>query len=241
VLPARTSTLGLFPRPSSLGNGIYETNVPGVGIRISFDYGGFGHVVIPGNAKVNVGETYVGNARVQLIKTGRITAGGTLQSGNLGQAGYEGRRQAWVDLLDARVEVKRRTCAFLSKRVELNLGKVDGGVLAASGESHWATNQLVSTGCDGVTEMHLTFSGTPDDSNPHWFKLTGGGAATGVAIEFRSDHLGTPIVPNDPKPLVLRAWPEGRAYGFRARYRTTSKPLRPGSGNTHITVNVLYI
>ncbi|HEY4294770.1 fimbrial protein [Luteibacter sp.] len=239
--PTLTSTLGIFATPSALGNGIYETNVPGVGVRVSFH--GSGRLV-PENTYANW--IFLSNPlpnahfRVELLKTGPLGKGGALQTGTLARAGYDGRVQVWVDLLDTRIEPPHPTCAFLSKRVVFNLGRVDGGVLAAQGHSHWATQQLVSTGCRDATQMLMTFAGTADEANPSLFKLQGSDAARGVAVEVRKDDPDEQAIPNSPVPLILPAPVESRSYGFRARYRHTGRPLAPGSANTSITVNVAY-
>ncbi|WP_426286044.1 fimbrial protein [Luteibacter sp. E-22] len=241
--PTRTGSLGVFTTPSVLGDGIYDTNVPGVGIRIQFHHSGQGDLVVPYSSHIPwIFDGKLSNARftVQLIKTGPILEGGSLTRGTLARAGYDGQAQVWVDLLDARVEPQRPTCAFASRRLVFPIGNVEGGTLAVAGSSHWATQQLVATGCTQATQILLTFAGTADETDASLFKLTGNGAATGVAVELRSDDPDVQAIPNSAAPLILSAAQEGRNYGFRARYRTTGKPLAPGSANASITVNVAY-
>ena len=143
VYPQRTSSLGLFTAPSALGAAIYETNVTGVGIRTYFTSSQFTDVPVPHSAKVPLifdGQWSNAYFKVQLIKTAEVTEGGTLTPGTLARAGFDGQAQAWVNLLDARVEPQRPTCAFTSRRLVFALDKVDGGTLAAAGSSHWATS-----------------------------------------------------------------------------------------------------
>ena len=85
----------------------------------------------------------------------------------------------------------------------------------------------------------MTFSGKAERES-FLFKLNGPDAASGVAVELRSDEPDEQAVPNRVAPLILRAVNEGQSYGFRARYRTTGKPLAPGPANASITVNVAY-
>lgn len=241
--PTRTGRIGIHVTPSPLGKGIYETNIAGIGIRVYFHNSNYGDVVMPDNFYIPAafdGTLRNAHFRVQLIKTGEIRNGGAVKAGLLAQAGYDGKTQAWVDLLDARVEPQRPTCAFTSRRLVFALDKVDGGILAAAGSSHWATQQLVSTGCTNATQLLMTFTGPADDTDPSLFKVAGANAASGVAVELRSDDPDAQAIPNSEAPLVLPAVKEGRSYGFRARYRTTGKPLAPGSANASITVNVAY-
>lgn len=243
IKPTRTSGLGIFATPSALGEGIYNTNVPGVGIRVYFNHSGQGENVVPYNASIPwIIDGRLSNAhfRVQLIATGPVGDGGSLTAGTLARAGYDGSGQVWVDLFDTRIEPQRPTCAFASRRLVFALGKVDGGTLAVAGSSHWATQQLVSTGCTHATQILMTFTGPADETDPSLFKLNGAGAASGVAVELRSDDPDAQVIPNSASPLVLGAVQEGRSYGFRARYRSTGQPLAPGSANASITVNVAY-
>lgn len=245
---SRTFTLGTFAGVA-LGNGVYATNVRGVGLRIRFRY----HV---GEYLLPFTDTYqapplgpkpdlaMQNASfsVELVKTGPIDAGGTVTPGRIASAGYDNRPLVTLDLGDTRIEPQRPTCRFLTRSLLFDLGQVDGGALAKDGHSRWATQELVVTGCTGATYLLMTFAGAPDEANPGLFKLDGAdaGAAHGVAVELRAAHLDTHLVPNDTRPLELRVWPHCDVCGFRARYRTTGRPLTPGSANAHITVNVAY-
>ena len=242
----RTFTLGTLAGPA-LGNGVHASNVPGIGLRIRFHYNAGDYVLPftdtyqapPLGPKLDLAMLNA-SFSVELVKTGPIGAGGTLTPGRIASAGYEHRPLVTLDLGDTRIEPQRSTCAFLSRSLLFDLGQVDGGALAAEGYSRWATQELVVTGCTNATHLLMTFAGTPDDADPGLFKLDGTGAARGVAVELRANHLDTHLVPNDPRPLELRVWPHCDVCGFRARYRTTGRPLAPGSANTHITVNVAY-
>lgn len=243
----RTFTLHQFAG-APLGDGIHGTNIAGIGVRIRFHYNG-GTYLLPFSDHYSSGFFPIvapdlamrdAHFSVELVKTGPIGEGGVVTAGTLALAGYDNRPMVRLNLIDTRVVPQRPTCAFLSRQVVFNLGKVDGGILAAEGQSQWATQQLVSTGCSNATQMLMTFAGPADDTNASLFKLNGRDAAKGVAVEVRSDHLDQQAIPNSRVPLVLPAGPEGRSYGFRARYRSTGKPLAPGSANTSITVNVAY-
>lgn len=240
--PRRVASLGIFTTPSAWGNGVYDTNVPGVGIRMYY-VGNFGDTPVPHDVHVPSvfnGKLINAHFRVQLVKTGPVENGGSLNTGMLAQWGYDGRRQVWVDLLDARVEPQRSTCAFAARHLTFALDNVDGGTLAAAGSSRWATQQLVATGCVNATQILMTFSAPADETDTTLFKLSGADAARGVGVELRSDDPDAQAIPNSATPLVLAAAREGRSYGFRARYRTTGKPLGPGPAHTSITVNVTY-
>lgn len=243
IKPRYTANLGIYAMGNALGGSIYDTNVPGVGVRVFFENNNRPNQAVPYSVQSLFSfEAQFRNThfRVQLIKTGPVVAGGALLAGTLARGGYDDQPQAWVDLLDARVEPQRPTCAFLSKRLLFTLGKVDARDLAVAGSSHWATQQLVVTGCTNASQMLMTFSGAADPADPSLFKLTGQGAATGVAVELRSDDPEAQALPNSAAPLVVPVRIEGQSFGFRARYRSTGTRIEPGAANTSVTVNVAY-
>jgi type 1 fimbria pilin len=243
LYPSRTSSLGLFTTPSASGGGIYQTNVPGVGIRIYFDNGNNGERLVPERASVPfVFDATLANAhyRVQLIKTDAVDVGGLLTAGTLARGGYDDHAQVWADLANTQIEPERPTCAFVSPRLIFALNKVDGRDLLVAGSSPWVSQALVSTGCRNATQILMSFSAPADDQDSSLFKVTGVHPAAGVAVELRSDDPDAQAIPNGPSPLVLPAVREGRSYGFRARYRRVGQVVTPGEANASIVVNVSY-
>jgi len=243
LYPTRTSSLGLFTTPSASGGGIYQTNVPGVGIRIYFDHGNSGERLVPERASVPfIFDATLANAhyRVQLIKTDAVDVGGPLTPGTLARGGYDDHAQVWATLANTQIEPERPTCAFVSLRLIFALNKVDGRDLLVAGSSPWVSQALVSTGCRNATQILMSFSAPADDQDSSLFKVTGVHPATGVAVELRSDEPDAQAIPNSPAPLVLPAVREGRSYGFRARYRRVGQVVTPGEANASIVVNVSY-
>jgi len=242
IYPTRTASLGTFASPSASGGGIYDTNVRGVGIRIYFDNGNNGELLVPYRTSIPFifDATLVSHYRVQLIKTGAVDEGGTLTSGTLARGGYDDRAQVWVDLLDTRIEPERPTCAFAARSLTFALNKVDGRDLLVAGSSPWVSQALVSTGCRNATQILMSFTAAPDEHDASLFKIAGAAPATGVAVELRSDDPDTQVIPNSPSPLILPAVREGRSYGFRARYRRVGQTVTPGAANASIVVNVSY-
>lgn len=120
--PTRTSILNLFKTPSDIGGGIYDTNVPGIGIRVSFDYGGGSYVVSPESTYIgHLYQSHLGGAKVELVVTGPVASGGELHTGTLAGAGYDGHVQAVVELADARVKPQEMMCPFLASNASKTL------------------------------------------------------------------------------------------------------------------------
>jgi len=241
--PRRTAALGIFSVPTGIGE-TYATNVPGIGIRVFHHGFGWNRIPVPDDFQTTgifSAQVKDGYFAVQLVKTSTDIGSGAVTNGTIAQAGFDNRRQIWVDLMDTRIVPEQPTCGFVSKKLLFDLGDVDGGALHASGHSGWASQSLVSTGCSAATEMMLTFSGRADPHDANLFRLDGeSGAAAGVAVELRADAPDQQVLPNSAAPLRLPAGTEGRLYGFRARYRTTGAPLSPGPANLSITVDVAY-
>jgi type 1 fimbria pilin len=243
LYPTRTASLGIFATPSPRGDGIYDTNVPGVGIRTWFYNANQGERLVPDRAPISfIFDALLTDAhfRVQLIKTGDVDVGGALTSGTLARGGWDDRAQAWVDLTDTRIEPERPTCAFASRSLAFPIGKVDGRELLVAGSSPWVSQALVSTGCKNATQILMSFTALADESDTSLFRISGAAPATGVAVELRSDDPDAQAIPNSPSPLILPAVREGRSYGFRARYRRVGQTVTPGDANASITVNVSY-
>lgn len=242
----RFSRLGIFSRPSPIGQGIHDTNVPGVGIRIRhFGFQlGFDNVLVPAQDTMASWAKYpIVNAhfRVELIKTGPVVAGGELTPGTIAEAGYDGHTQWWASVVGTRIEPERATCGFVSRQLVFDLGDVDAGSLLAEGHSRWANQTLIGTGCATATEMRLTFNGAADLADPTLFRVDDvAGGAHGVAVELRSESPDAQALPNVTASLSLPAGSEGRLYGFRARYRATGTTLTAGSANLRLTVDVAY-
>jgi type 1 fimbria pilin len=241
--PTRTASMGIFATPSTRGEGIFATNVPGVGVRVYFDNGQHGERLVPDREHIPwIFDTPLVNAhfRVQLIKTDAVDTGGALTSGTLARGGYDDRAQAWVDLTDTRIEPERPTCAFATRSLTFPLGRVDGRDLLVAGSSSWVSQSLVSTGCRNATQILMSFTALADEHDASLFKVTGATPAAGVAVELRSDDPDTQVLPNNTSPLILPAVREGRSYGFRARYRLVGQTVTPGEANASIVVNVSY-
>lgn len=174
LYPTRTSILNLFKTPSVIGNGVYETNVPGIGVRVSFDYGG-SYYTVPESAYIRwIFRSRLGSAKVELVVTGPVTRGGELRTGTLAGAGYDGRVQAVVDLVDARIKPQETMCPFLASdasnapRAAAHAG--GPGFVAVAGGSYRAVVFKVRESAAGRQGRQLRFD-VEEASDPMLQKL----------------------------------------------------------------------
>ena len=240
---SRTASLGMFTTPSTLGEGIYETNVPGIGIRVTFHNDGSPDRPVPEDVYIGWGyKAKLVNAhfRVQLIKTGNVSASAALTAGTLARAGHDQKTQIWVDLTGTRIEPERPTCAFTLRGLTFPLGRVDASELAATGSSPWVYQTLQSSGCTAAGQIEMSFPSPHHKDNTSLFALTGTNAAKGVGIQLASVDANAGAFPGGKLAILLTAYPGAHGYVFRARYRATGKPITPGPANASIVVNVSY-
>jgi len=243
---SRAARLGVFRTPSTLGGGIYDTNIPGIGIRIRhFGFQlGFDNALVPSESPLPSWAFYpiVGaHFRVELVKTGPVTKAGDLSAGTIAEAGYDGHRQWWADLGATRIEPEHGTCAFHARHLVFDLGDVDGGTLVAQGHSRWANQSLAVTQCTNVTQIDMTFEGAAHDTDASLFRLDATpGTARGIGVELRSVYPDAQAMPNASVPLVFDVITGDDTYAFRARYRATGEAVSPGTANASITVRVAY-
>jgi type 1 fimbria pilin len=240
---SRTASMGTFTTPSALGEGIYDTNVPGIGIRVLFHNDGVADTPVPEDSYIGWGyKAKLINAhfRVQLIKTGKVSTSAALTAGTLARAGYDQKTQVWADLAGTQIEPERPTCAFTLRGLTFALGRVDARELVAAGSSPWIEQTLVSNGCTAATVIDMSFNAAAHPDDASLFAVTGVNAAQGVGIQLTSVEVNAPAVPGGATVMRLPAYSAAHGYVFRARYRATGKAVTPGPANASIVVNVSY-
>ncbi|MFG8975654.1 fimbrial protein [Pseudomonas paraeruginosa] len=235
----------------------YETPVSGVGYRITdFEKDGWWpkNINYQGIGKILLGAN---DYRVQLVKTGPITAAGVL-SGEIGtirvldHGGLVAARVSFNGGLPIRPTVP--TCTIQKKRLDIGLGEVSLLQLERSGGSDYKPFSIdlqCSGGSTGAsTRMFITLT---DSTNPgnRGNRLTlsskGSTAAKGVAVEIRrADDSMVSFGPDSKITGNPNQWFVGQfgntstSIPLRARYVTTSSPLAAGQANAAATFTMSY-
>ncbi|TCV92742.1 type 1 fimbria pilin [Luteibacter rhizovicinus] len=238
----RRGELSRFTTLSSYGQGVYETGIAGLGIRI-YTMSTSDHLP---QREVPWNEYFPGRVswimqnfrfKVQLVKTGPLSSG-TLGGGQVATWGHDGSRQITLDLTPIEVVAPTPTCAFSGTSASFPLRDVLFGNLGADGGSPWIHGSVTSAGCSNVNAVRMSFAGQADAGDAGLFAVTGG--AAGVGIELRSIQPDMAAVPNSPKPIVLTPRAAGGQYAFKARYKRNGRPFSAGRGDANITVHVAY-
>lgn len=152
--------------------------------------------------------------------------------------GATGGPSLWLNPSGGNPQPVTPTCGFQTNNVNIPLGTIQASTLSAPGSSSpWVNGNLVSTGCNAVMQLNMTFSAAADSNNSSLFQATGG--ASGVGIQLQTAD-GRAVTPNSSTPLTFAPQPAGGAYGFQARYTRTSAPLGNGEGDAKVTVNITY-
>ncbi|WP_179949301.1 fimbrial protein [Burkholderia sp. MSMB1078WGS] len=192
----------------SLGNNIYQTNAPGIGIRLKTivdapawqngnsrgqEYyedldNGATLTAFPGNFWGPFQWTaYGGTFTLEIIKTGEIQPG-TVFSAEIGEVAAGGvvLRRFY---LSGNIVVQYASCKVMSSSIRVPLGSVPQRKFTGPGSTSNPVNFSIPIDCTGVTRnVYMTFT---DNTNPgntgNVLPLTGDSTARGIGIQILPD------------------------------------------------------
>lgn len=229
-------------------NNIAQTNVPGIGMRIGFNYGGglWGYVptsMTMTNTKIT-SWMFGSQAKwqVELIKTGPVMAG-RLASGIYASLMIQG--VYIVSLNSTGGNVVPVACSITTPTLTFPIGNIMAGTFGTAVGTIPAgaqTTQNLGLACDAFANVNVTLSGTqhPDVADTSVLALTGqgsAGVATGVGVQLL--YNGTPLSINNR--IVLKRSAGGQeTFPLTARYYQTKNTVTTGTANTSATLNITY-
>lgn len=247
--------LKLFTRLSSLGKGVYDTNLPGVGIVIKTNtYYAGGQTtssIQPWPNKDCLGfckmvPTDGSSYTVQLIKTGDITAG--VINGGLAHL-IDVTSNKWpatvreFSLLLGPITINNAaTCTIdagdVNKIVQLQTVKSsDFNNVAGAGDVGFT---LTADNCQNASLATFTFTGTPDGTNPVLFKNTADATGVGVRIYPASDSSQS-IGANGTNNVQTAQVSGGKAVlSLGAQFYKTAAAVSAGQVEAKTTVTISY-
>jgi type 1 fimbria pilin len=230
-------------------SGVYQTNIPGVGI--SGDFGGsrwpFNNP--PGtwfnvtNNALQVDAYYGQN--FQLIKTGNITSG-SLLSGLAARVYYSGTPSIdAIDLYIGSSTVTQVACSITTPSLTFPIGDILAstfGTTVGTTPTAAKNTQNLGLNCDAQANINVSLSGTqnPDVSTTSVLALTGqgsAGVAKGVGVQIL--YNSAPLILNNR--IVLKQSSGGQeTFPLTARYYQTKTSVSTGSANSSATLNLTY-
>ncbi|MBN3734948.1 fimbrial protein [Burkholderia sp. Tr-20390] len=243
-------------------NNIYPTSIPNIGIRITNV--GTSNRVIPytagpiGSATWS-SATFLDNARylIQLIKTGDISAGGTL-TGSFMQT-----RVGTVDgqiLIDFRfaspvvVQPQVPTCKVATPNVAVPMGAVFASSFKSVGTTSTPHAFDIALTCSGgnagtSTNAYVTLTdATAPGNTSTTLSLSNDSTASGIGVQILKNGSPLGFGPDSTAVGNTNQWYAGRvAQGqvsltvpLSARYVQTGATVKPGSANARATFTLSY-
>lgn len=215
----------LSAMPSSINN-VFNTNLDGVGIRVSIPPGNF---VLPSN-----GTAYIYNLGfydVMLIKTGKITPG-YLTPGVIMQGWFVTPDNYFMQIsMDANTQVTVLACSLASQTLNFNLGDINASEFSnqAGFNPPRSDSQDLGLNCDASANINVELIGMQNPDAP--------GTADGVGIQVLYNNA--PLQLN--RRIVLKRSAGGQeTFPLVARYYQTKSVVKPGSASTTATLNITY-
>jgi type 1 fimbria pilin len=220
--------------PSSIA-GIYNTNVPGVGFKLS-NVSGTGAVVdfpivrpVPagteGPEQVVYSSFSAGTLfRIELFKTGDIASNVNVQFGLVGTAQTDGDGKTILTVNGSGINIKvLPSCTVNTSTLNVDFGTFGpANVSTTAGPTQPVQFTVLCTGPTPPASITASLSGTPDPDDASMLKNTG---ATNLAIRLKDVSKGTILRPNDPASTLVQTPGEG----MRSPFSLEATVLRVGS------------
>jgi type 1 fimbria pilin len=239
-------------------NNVYATGIPNIGIRIIGSEGPFPYLE-SGWAWSNQYWSIYYAPKIQLIKTGNVTAPGVLTGA---YARYTANSAAGETLVEYQfaspvtVTPKVPTCKVDTTRLDVPMGRViTATALTGVGSTTPLTQpfeiKLTCSGGDAETTTNAYVTLT-DASNPgntsKTLSLSKSSTATGVGIQIVKDNLVLGYGPDSAAAGNTNQWRAGTikqgqtsfSISLQARYVQTAARITTGSANANATFTMSY-
>jgi type 1 fimbria pilin len=222
------------PMLSSLGNNIYNTNVPGVGYRLSYVRASGSTSVVPyvnswtpQVAGKSAGITYGAGAlfQVELIKTSNaIPSLSTVTLGQIGRGFGDADGITVTDIFAGNVTIQiLPKCQVNSSTLNVDFGQFGPqDVSTTSGPTQPVNFTVICTGPTPPASITATLGAPPDTANPGLIQNTG---AQNLAIRLEEPSSGTILRPNNANSTLVHL-PNGAT---QSAFNLEATVLRVGS------------
>lgn len=237
----------------------YPTAIAGIGLRVGENYGGgdrWWHNLVDSSSAGAAGLTFMPQYTfvVELVKTGPITASGTL-SGDIAQMSLPLHNRVAIKLRlagSASVRPLVPSCRLDKSDIKVNLKSVSLASLERDGVSMLESFNIglqCSGGTQGATtRMFITLTDAANPGNrSDILNLSSTSEATGIGIRIlRADNTPVFFGPDSEAAGTVNQWQVGE-FGnssviipLSAQYVRTSGPVTPGSANGAATFTLSY-
>ncbi|ODN20022.1 fimbrial protein [Klebsiella pneumoniae] len=227
---------------SSLGSNIYNTNVPGVGIRLTNTSSG---KVLPYDQSVGANVyIYIGGdgIKAELIKTGDIT-GGTLDSGMLARASVANQFYFANVTLNGTNTITSESCSVTTNPVNVPLGDHDKSEFSGPGSATaWQTFNI-NLSCIQGARINVRIDATADSDAgvPGVIKLDSDPVnASGVGVQLWYRYEDSPVQFGQERYYYTSPSGGNEYVQLQARYYQTTQSITAGKANATATFTLTY-
>ncbi|PHM68923.1 fimbrial protein [Xenorhabdus kozodoii] len=241
--------------PSSYNNdAIYESGVPGIGIRINTWAPGYGIDWLPRIAthpttcyspthsqwkKQYCGESW-GYLTVQLIKTAPTTGSGSIKQAKLTRAKLGHNIPVHTFYL-SNTYVMTKGCSLNQKVISVNMGDIKKsdfrGIYSTAGMQRFDIN----INCDAYVDVGVMLDGRPANWNTQdiW-ALDYGDGVTAKGVGLQISYQNRPVTMHSP--VVFGSSQAGGNINIplTANYIQTESEIKPGKADATVTITFVY-
>ncbi len=241
-VPYHSSMAGGWSRPSTTMPGVYDTGVPGVGVKIT-DYH-FSDRFVPQTATLTpAGDAPVPGSDIQLMfyRTGDITPG-SFPGGEVARFSLPDSSGNLTNVLSLQVvsgEVRIKSCYAKTPSQTVQLGAISRSAFSGYGSSVAPTAFDIELLCQGDLPVNVSFSSASSTPSPEPGMVpidSAPGAASGVAIKI-TYRDGSPLYFDTPRSYHH----DGErqiAIPLLAAYTSLGKQVTPGTVRAAMTFTI---
>lgn len=254
------------PSLSSLGSKIYNTNIPGIGIRLKHNLNATGTIFTdfyPYSKTLNVGTTSSwilapGHLGVEIIKTAQITGAGALRPGNYSLFTIDQNQASpwFYSVMNVNgTTIASSSCEILgdkNKIITLATVSKSGfvGVGTTVGETTFdlniQCNGAVSTTTQTNTSMNMTIDFNAESNNINLLRNTAvSNAAQGVALQLILNNPGSERILGKGSQIDLGVVNSNQQQlinlPFKVRYYQSQATVVSGELQAQATVTFDYL
>jgi type 1 fimbria pilin len=221
----------LAATPSSVA-GVYNTNIPGIGFRVTYLRANGANSPLPFSSNIAAGEPdQIIFARfdtgaqfeIELVKTGDIASNVNVMFNTVG-IGVAQEGSTVVTIAGGSINVKvLPSCSVNTSTLNIDFGTFGPtDVSTTTGPTQPVDFTVLCSGPTPPVSITALLSGTPDPNNSSMLKNTG---ANNLAIELRELSTNTVFRPNDPTSTLVHT-PQG---AMQSPFALQARVLRVGT------------
>lgn len=226
---------------SSQGNKVYNTNIAGVGLRLTNTASG---KLLPYDQSMGTGSVIINadGIKAELIKTGDIT-GGTLDIGMLARASVANQFYFANVTLNGTNTITSESCSVTTNPVNVTLGDHDKSEFSGPGTgTAWQTFNI-NLSCVQGARINVRIDATADSDAgvPGVIKLDSDPVnASGVGVQLWYRYEDSPVQFGQERYYYTSPSGGNEYVQLQARYYQTTQSITAGKANATATFTLSY-